>query len=198
MEFKDKVILITGAGKGAGKALAEALAARGAKLALNDISPINVEAVAAGIVQRGGLAKVFVEDVAKKVAVQAMVNNLEDEFGQVDVLINHANVQPKSALIEMDEWDWHRVYDVNVTGAFLVTQSVARLMRVKGGGVILNLVEEPGRGAEKEAAYYSSLASLTKISEVAAQELNPLGIRVASIERSADLVANALKFLEQA
>ncbi|MCC6260581.1 MAG: SDR family NAD(P)-dependent oxidoreductase, partial [Anaerolineales bacterium] len=106
MQLKDKVVLITGAGKGAGKLLAEAFAERGAKLALNDISPINVEAVAAGIVQRGGYAQTFVEDIAKKVAAQALVNNLEDEFGRIDVLVNHANVQPRAAIIDMDEWDW--------------------------------------------------------------------------------------------
>lgn len=196
MQLKDKVVLITGAGKGAGKLLAEAFAERGAKLALNDISPINVEAVAAGIVQRGGYAQTFVEDIAKKVAAQALVNNLEDEFGRIDVLVNHANVQPRAALLEMDEWDWHRVYDVNVTGAFLITQSVARLMRTKGGGAILNLVERPSQGVEKEAAYYSSMASLKQISALAAQELSQYGIQVFAVERSKNAAQDALKILE--
>src|SRR5690349_7631237 len=128
MQLKDKVVLITGAGKGAGRLLAEAFAVQGARVALNDISPINVEEVADGIVKRGGQAKAFIDDIAKKVAVQMLVNEIEDQFGRIDILVNHANVQPKAALIDMDEWDWHRVYDVNVTGAFLVTQSTARVM----------------------------------------------------------------------
>lgn len=196
MQLKDKVVLITGAGKGAGRLLAEAFAAQGARVALNDISPINVEQVAEGILQRGGIAKAFIEDAAKKVAVQMLVNDVEDEFGGIDILVNHANVQPKSAFIDMDEWDWHRVYDVNVTGLFLVTQSVARVMRAKGGGVILTLVEEAGMGAEKEAAYYSSMASAAKMSELAAQELGPLGIKVFSIERSKDVVKAVFEKLE--
>src|SRR5690349_4787560 len=105
MQLKDKVVLITGAGKGAGRLLAEAFAEQGARVALNDISPINVEEVAAGILKRGGTAKAFIEDAAKKVAVQMLVNDVEDEFGGIDILVNHANVQPKSAFIDMDEWD---------------------------------------------------------------------------------------------
>jgi NAD(P)-dependent dehydrogenase (short-subunit alcohol dehydrogenase family) len=88
------------------------------------------------------------------------------------------------------------VYDVNITGAFLVTQSVARVMRSKNGGVILNLVEEAGKGAEKEAAYYSSLAGLTKLSDLAAQEFSPFGIKVFSIERSKDVVRFVFDTLE--
>lgn len=196
MQLKDKVVLITGAGKGAGRLLAEAFAEQGTRVAANDISPINVEEVVDGIVKRGGVAKAYVEDVAKKVAVQALVNDVEDAFGGIDILINHANVQPRFPLLEMDEWDWHRVYDVNITGAFLVTQSVARVMRGKGGGVILNLVEEAGKGVEKEAAYYSSLAGLAKMSELATQELNPFGIKVFSVERSKDVVRSVFQKLE--
>jgi NAD(P)-dependent dehydrogenase (short-subunit alcohol dehydrogenase family) len=196
MQLKDKVVLITGAGKGSGRLLAEAFAEQGARVAANDISPINVEEVVNGIVKRGGLAKAFVDDVAKKVAVQSMVNDVEDEFGSIDILINHANVQPRFSLLDMDEWDWHRVYDVNITGAFLVTQSVARVMREKGGGVILNLVEEAGKGVEKEAAYYSSLASLTKLSELAGREFNPFGIKVFVVERSKNLVRSVFEKLE--
>jgi NAD(P)-dependent dehydrogenase (short-subunit alcohol dehydrogenase family) len=196
MELRDKVVLITGAGKGAGRLLAEAFAEKGARVAANDISPINVEEVVTGIVKRGGTAKAYVEDVAKKVAVQALVNDVEDEFGGIDILVNHANVQPRFALLDMDEWDWHRVYDVNVTGAFLVTQSVARLMRGKSGGVILNLVEGAGKGTDKEAAYFSSLASLAKMSELAAQEFNPFGVKVFSIERSKDVVRAVFERLE--
>lgn len=196
MQLKDKVVLITGAGKGAGRLLAEAFAEQGARVAVNDISPNNVEGVAAGIVSRGGIAKAYVEDVAKKVAVQALINDVEDEFGGIDILVNHANVQPKSALLDMDEWDWHRVFDVNSTGAFLVTQSVGRVMRGKGGGVILNLVEEAGKGADKEAAYYSSLASLAKMSELMAKELSPFGIKVFSVTRSEDVVRSVFEKLE--
>jgi len=116
-DFKGKVVLITGAGKGYGRALAEAFAARGACVAANDISPVNLDPLVA---QPNGLIKAYVEDVAKKVGAQAVVKQAEDDFGKIDILINHAAVEPRVSLLDMDEWDWHRVLDVNLTGAFLM------------------------------------------------------------------------------
>ncbi len=139
-DFKGKVVLITGAGKGAGRRLAVAFAKHGAIVAANDISPINVEEVVEEINAGGGSARAYIEDVAKKVGVQALVKGVEDDFGRIDILVNHAAVEPHSPLLDMDEWDWHRTLDVNLTGAFLMTQSVGRVMREQGGGVIINLV----------------------------------------------------------
>ena len=130
-ELKDKIVLITGAGKGSGRLLAKAFSERGAIIAANDISPVNVENVVEEINQQGGHAKAYIEDVAKKVGVQNLVNQVEDDFSCIDVLINHAAVEPNVPLLNMDEWDWHRVLDVNLTGAFLMTQSTGRVMRSK-------------------------------------------------------------------
>jgi NAD(P)-dependent dehydrogenase (short-subunit alcohol dehydrogenase family) len=124
--LKDKVVLITGAGRGMGRRLAGVLAERGAVVAANDISPINVEEVVAGINARGGKAKAYIEDIAKKVGAQTVVKHVEDDFGRIDILINHAAVEPRVSLLDMDEWDWHRTLDVNLTGAFLMIQSAGR------------------------------------------------------------------------
>lgn len=196
-KFENKVVLITGAGKGSGRALAEAFAEHGAIIAANDISPINVEEVVDGIVARGGKAKAYVEDIAKKVGVQAVVNSVEDDFGRIDILVNHAAVEPHGPLLKMDEWDWHRTLDVNLTGAFLMTQSVGRLMAGKGDGVILNLVTGAGEGGEKEAgAYFTSKAGLAELSIQADRELSPHGVRVFAVENSADVVKQILLLLE--
>ena len=195
-KFENKVVLITGAGKGAGRTLAEAFAEHGAIIAANDISPINVEEVVDGIVARGGKAKAYVEDIAKKVGVQAVVNSVEDDFGRIDILVNHAAVEPHGPLLKMDEWDWHRTLDVNLTGAFLMTQSVGRVMAGKGGGVILNLVAGAGEGGEKEAgAYFTSKAGLAELSIQADRELSPHGVRVFAVENSADVVKQILLLL---
>jgi len=195
--LKNKVVLITGAGKGAGRALAEAFAERGAVVAANDISPINVEEVVDGIIARGGKAKAYVEDIAKKVGVQAVINSVEDDFGVIDILVNHAAVEPHGPLLKMDEWDWHRTLDVNLTGAFLMTQSVGRVMSGKGGGVILNLVAGPTeRGVKEAGAYFASKAGLVELSIQADRELSPHGVRVFAIENSADVVDQILLLLE--
>jgi NAD(P)-dependent dehydrogenase (short-subunit alcohol dehydrogenase family) len=192
IQLKDKVVLITGAGKGAGRMLALAFAERGAVVAANDISPINVEQVVAEILSRGGKAKVYIEDVAKKVGVQCLVNNVEEDFGSIDIVVNHAAVEPHTSLLEMDEWDWHRTLDVNLTGAFLMIQSTARVMKGKGKGKILNIVAGSGSGA----AYLSSMAGLRALSQQADSELCPHGIRVHAIENSADLVKVVMSTLE--
>ena len=195
MELKDKVILITGAGKGLGRRLAEELAGRGAVLAANDISPLNVEEVVSGIQARGGNAQAFIEDVAKKIGAQALINSVEDEFGTIDILINHAAVEPHVPLLKMDEWDWHRVLDVNLTGAFLMLQSVGRVMKSKGSGVILNLVAGTGEGSDKEAgAYLASKAGLAELSHQADRELSPHGVRVHAVHS----LEEALRILEEA
>jgi NAD(P)-dependent dehydrogenase (short-subunit alcohol dehydrogenase family) len=192
MNLKDKVVLITGAGKGTGRALALAFAERGAIVAANDISPVNVDLVASEISSRGGRAKTYIEDVAKRVGAQVLVNSVEEDFGGIDILVNHAAVEPHTSLLEMDEWDWHRVLDVNLTGAFLMMQSAARVMKGKGRGEILNIVAESGAGA----AYLSSMAGLRALSASAALELIPHGIRVRTIQNSADVVAAVMTMME--
>ncbi|HEX2996644.1 MAG TPA: SDR family NAD(P)-dependent oxidoreductase [Anaerolineales bacterium] len=195
--LKDKVVLITGAGKGSGRSLAEAFARQGAIVAANDISPINVEEVVEQITARGGRAKAYIDDVAKKVGAQNIVNQVEDDFGQIDVLVNHAAVEPRVPLLDMDEWDWHRVLDVNLTGTFLMTQSVGRVMRARGSGVIINLITESTRD-ENEAAFVASMQGLAAFTRQAAHELSPYGIRVYLAENiSGRIVENVLALFDQ-
>jgi NAD(P)-dependent dehydrogenase (short-subunit alcohol dehydrogenase family) len=181
-KLKEKIVLITGAGKGSGRILAQAFAKQGSLVAANDISPINVEEVVNRITTQGGRAKAYIEDVAKKVGVQNIINQVEDDFGQIDILINHAAVEPHVPLLEMDEWDWHRTLEVNLSGAFLMTQSVGRLMRVQGAGVIINLITGPSQAEKAEAAFIASMNALDGLTRQAARELAPYGIKVYSIE----------------
>ncbi len=188
IDVKDKVILITGAGKGCGRILAEAFAARGACVAANDISPVNVDAVVRDILKQGGRAKAYVDDVAKKLGAQLIIKQVEDDFGQIDILINHAAVEPHVPLLDMDEWDWHRVLDVNLTGVFLMTQSVGRVMRANGRGVIINLITGTTGDESNEAAFLASMSGLSGFTRQAARELGPYGIRVYAVEGEVDRI----------
>jgi NAD(P)-dependent dehydrogenase (short-subunit alcohol dehydrogenase family) len=176
--FEGKVVLITGAGRGMGRALAEHFAALGARVAANDISPVNLDQV----VERGrGRITAYVEDTAKKVAAQAIIKQVEDDLGRIDILINHASVEPRVALLEMDEWDWHRVLDVNLTGAFLMMQSAGRVMRAQGAGVIVNLINAAPPAAGSEAAYLTSLHALAVLTRCAAEEFAAYRVHVHAV-----------------
>lgn len=207
-DLKDKVVLITGAGKGNGRLLAKAFAERGATVAANDISPINVEEIVDHINAQGGRSKAYIEDVAKKVGAQHLIKQVEDDFGHIDILVNHAAVEPHIPLLDMDEWDWHRVLDVNLTGAFLMVQSVGRVMREQGWGVIINLITRPDsevqnahaddrRESRSEAAFVASMNGLEGLTRAAARELNPYGIRVYAVENRGDKIVEGVFALLQ-
>jgi len=188
-ELNNRVILITGAGKGRGRRLAQALAEAGATVAANDISPVNLDSL---VEDANGLIKAYVEDVAKKVGVQNLIKQVEDDCGRIDVLINHAAVEPHVPLLEMDEWDWHRVLDVNLTGAFLMIQSVGRVMRDHGSGVIINVVTGSTREEGNDAAFISSMNALKALSDRAGRELSPHGIRVYTVEEAGDTIVKRI------
>jgi NAD(P)-dependent dehydrogenase (short-subunit alcohol dehydrogenase family) len=170
----EKVILITGAGRGLGRKLAGELAARGAIIAANDITPINVDEIVDLIIGRGGRAKSYIADVSKKIPVQAMINEIIDDWGRIDVLVNHANVKPVKPILDMDEWDWRRTMDVNLTGAFLVMQSVGRVMKAQAQGMIVNIIDNAERSSS--IAHMASMQALAVLSQAASDELSTYNI----------------------
>ncbi|MFH2102308.1 MAG: SDR family NAD(P)-dependent oxidoreductase [Chloroflexota bacterium] len=194
--LKGKVILVTGAGKGSGRAMAETLASQGAIVAANDITPVNLDETVQRITAAGGTVRAYVEDVAKKLPIQTLVNLVLDELGRLDGLVCCAEVEPVSALLEMDDWDWQRTLDVNLTGTFLLVQTAGRVMRAQGGGMIAVLGARP-RGEQSRGAYQTSKAALAEFTRQAARELSADAIKIAYIDaqQTADPVTAVLSFL---
>lgn len=182
-EFEGKIALVTGAGRGIGRALAQALGAQGAWVAANDITPVNLDETVASIRAAGGRAIEVVADVAKKMPVQTMITQILDEWDRIDILINNAGVEPHAPLLEMDEWDWRRTIDVNLSGPFFTIQSVGRVMRQQGGGVIVNIGSIAGRahGLKDRCAYVASKMGLIGLTREAARELAAFNIRVNAV-----------------
>jgi NAD(P)-dependent dehydrogenase (short-subunit alcohol dehydrogenase family) len=176
IDLTGKVALITGAGKGTGRRLAVELARLGAAVAANDVTPINLDETVTSIRLLGGVVKPYIEDVAKKMYVQALINNVVNDFGTIDVLVNCAEVDPMTPLVEMDEWDWHRSMDVNLNGAFLLTQTFARLQQGKAG-TIIHVGSRPANGPHG-IAYTASKAGLAGFCARVEGELAAIGIRI--------------------
>ncbi len=175
--FADQVVLITGAGKGTGRAIALAFATQGAIVAANDITPINLDETVEHISQTGGRTKEYIVDISKKMPVQAMLNEIIDDWGKLDILINNAHVDPKKPLLDLDEWDWRRTIDVNLTGPFLLAQSAGRIMKEAGKGVIINMLS----GGDGHAALKSSRMALIGLTNELAAEYSAYNIRVNAI-----------------
>lgn len=178
--MKDKVVLVTGAGRGLGKAIAARCAAAEAVVVVNDINPDTAEATAKSIAKSGGRVHVVIADVAQKMAVQTMHYEILEKFGRVDVLVNNAGVEPIGSVLACDEWTWDRALNVNLKGAFLCTQTMARGMKEQDGGVIVNIVGRPG-GDGARAAYAASKSGLVGFTLECARELIAYNIRVNAI-----------------
>ena len=189
IDLTGKIALVTGAGRGIGKAIAMGLAFSGATVAINDINPDACERVAAEVQSMGGHASLpagaaaFHADVSNKHAVQAMLEGVLDKWGRLDLLINNAGVEPHASLLTLDEWDWRRTIDVNLTGPFLCSQSAARVMKDTGGGVIVNIASIAGRaaGLRDRSAYVASKTGLIGLTKESARELAVYNIRVNAV-----------------
>jgi len=192
-QYNDKVVLVTGAGRGLGREIAKAFAAQGARVAANDLTPVNLDDTLAEIQSTGGQVRGHLYDIAKKMPAQALVQDVQDEWGRIDILINNAGVRPRAALLLMDEWDWQRTLEVNLSGPFYLTQAVGRLMREQGSGAIVNIAssealeilsspQKAGASLPTEvSAFLASKCGLIGLSQAAAAEFEAYNIRVNTV-----------------
>ena len=158
----NKVALIVGAGSALGGQVARGLVASEVRVALNDLLPNHIEALAAELNAGGGQTVAFPADLSRKLALQTVLQDILEAWERIDMLVFIPTVQPRGLLLDMDEWDWHRTVDLNLSAAFLCMQSVGRIMRQLGGGVMVNVLEHSQVVSPVYDAAAAGLAALTR------------------------------------
>ncbi|TNC72176.1 D-threitol dehydrogenase [Rubellimicrobium roseum] len=176
--LEGRVALVTGAASGIGAAIAEAYAAKGARVAVVDMNMEAAQARAAGL----SGAKSFACDVTDAGSVEAAVAQVAQAMGRIDILVNSAGIVDLAPAEEISLRSWQRTLDVNLTGSFLMAQAVGRMMIAQGGGKIVNLASQAGSVAiEGHVAYCASKFAVIGMTRTLALEWGRHGICVNSI-----------------
>jgi len=181
--LKDKVVLITGASRGIGKSIAEECVKQGAKVAFTYLSSEEkAKALEAELSVNGGVAKGFKSDASKFDEAQALVDQVIEEFGTVDVLVNNAGITRDTLLMRMSEQQWDDVMNTNLKSAFNLTKAVQRPMLKARKGSIVNMSSVVGvSGNAGQSNYAASKAGLIGFTKSIAQELGSRSIRCNAI-----------------
>ena len=192
VDLSGKAALVTGAGAGHGREIALALAEAGASVAAVDINIERADSLCAAIHEKGGESVPLRADISNRFQVANMIERTRDAFGGLHILVNAGGIQRAQPLLAIDEWDWRRQLEVNMSGVFFCTQLAARVMADEGGGAIINVVSadslatlSAGIGGATGAA---GVAGLTR---QAARELAQYQIRVNAIAAGAESHASA-------
>ena len=180
MRLQGQVAIITGAGRGIGRAIALAYASEGAKVALAARNEADLGESVAAVAEMGGEAIAVRTDVTSQMATQRLARRVVEEFGRIDVLVNNAGTSgPIGPLQDNNIDDWVDTINVNLTGTFLVCRAVIPAMLEQGGGRIINLAGAGVANAwSNMSAYCASKAGVVRMTEVLAQELEGKGIMV--------------------
>jgi 3-oxoacyl-[acyl-carrier protein] reductase len=182
MRLKDRIAIVTGGGRGIGRATAKRLSSEGALVVVVDRDHSEADEVAAEILEDGGDAWVHPADVSRRGEVERMTEEVAARYGRIDILCNIAGIGRSSPLLEQSDEDWHTTLDVNLTGVFLCMQVVARLMATRKCGAIVNMASTNGLvGEATMGAYNASKFGVVGLTMTAAIELAPLGIRVNAV-----------------
>ena len=180
MKLDGKVAIVTGSGRGLGRAIARAMAGAGARVVVCDVEETDAGETVRSIHEAGGTASLCLADVSSGEQVRALVQHAVNVFGRLDVLVNNAGRTGQSPFLDMTEEDWDRVLDTNLRGVFLCCRAAAgQMVRQGGGGKIINITSALGiKGARNSAHYAASKGGVVALTRSLASELAPHRIEV--------------------
>ncbi len=168
-KLDDKIAIVTGAGQGIGKAIAEKLAAEGATVVVTDVNEATAKETADAI---GGGAVGIRTDVTSRESVNAMVEQVKGQFGRIDVLVNNAGWDKASPFVDSDPADWDRVMQINLYGVLNTSKAVLPVMADQGHGSVVNLASDAGRvGSSGEAVYSAAKGGVIAFTKSTAREM---------------------------
>lgn len=178
-----KVAIVTGASRGIGNAIAWELAQQGAKVVVNYASSSTAaDELVAKITEAGGEAIALQADVSKADQVDALIDQTQKKWGQIDVLVNNAGITRDTLLLRMKPEEWQAVIDLNLTGVFLCTRAVSKLMLKQRSGRIINIASVAGQmGNPGQANYSAAKAGVIGFTKTVAKELASRGITVNAV-----------------
>lgn len=179
---KDKIAIVTGGNRGIGKSVALALAEKGAKIVLVDVTPEGAEETLAAIREKGSDGIALQGNVTVAADVEAVVEKTVETYGKIDILVNNAGITRDGLLLRMKDEDWDAVLAVNLKGAFLFTRAVAKVMSKARYGRIVNIASVVGQmGNTGQANYCASKAGLIGLTKSNARELARRNVTVNAV-----------------
>jgi 3-oxoacyl-[acyl-carrier protein] reductase len=191
MQVQSKTIVITGAGRGIGRALAHRFASRGANIALLDLNAADLEVSRALCESRGVQARCYLTDVSQEDQVEASLDQVVQDFGRLDVIVNNAGIVKDALLVKVQDGkvvgkmsleQWQAVINVNLTGVFLCAREAAqRMIKLGNGGVVINISSISRHGNKGQTNYTATKAGVAAMTVVWAKELARYAIRVGAI-----------------
>ncbi len=180
--FEDKIVLVTGAARGIGYAIAEEFCQHGAISVIIDLGEEVVESAVKQLEAKGYKATGYSADVTNSEKIETVFKEIHNKFGKIDILINNAGITRDGLILKMKESDWDSVINVNLKGSFICTQKVSRYMLKQRAGIILNIASVIGvMGNAGQANYAASKGGVIALTKSTAKEFSSRNIRVNAI-----------------